>query len=374
MPDNDDFKEEVETFAPGVNLDKLIEEAPIIGEEPKPTEQSKEETSADDKQTQDTPSQEQEQPTDKKPEGQEHSPDAEGDESGEQVSNWHEGITEEAFNQMRTAYENREKWNDTLTNKGKAYSWLANKTPEQQEIILSQLMPLVQGQRKVPDTPEDLVKNAVELVQDIIPSEIRVEDDAGEVVVQDAHYRPVIEKAVSSAIKQLLPELISMRDKYGNMEEQFKTQQQQLEAVAAQNGALAINSLVAANPALMPQKVNDKESPVEAFERIEQAGNDHPEYHKLARIKTAAKFAAEEGYTDFAQAFGVLYGDLMKTANNEKTVVEKLAKTQEKQEQQEVGKRPEKSQSAQEMEDLSDLGLAGHEAEVLRILQAELDS
>lgn len=339
----EEFDESVSEFVDTVSLEDIISEAEVHypeGQEPKkpePTEQK-----ADDSKEEPTTEKKEEAPESKadadKPEQQEVSKPKPDEELPEEQQLW------------KKAWENREEWEKTLKQKSQAIAKLQKLSPDQQELLYAKVMPYVYGEEKIPDTPDELIVEAVGKLGDIIPENITLQDEDGvDVIVSKEHYEPIVKKAAGEIIKRYLPELTSIRSDYQKLNDDYSKAVEETHQLATLNGEIVLDHFGQQYADALPTKVNDKERPSQALRRVMESGDDHPEYYKVLRCKAAAELRGEmlqKGKdVSFQNAFEILYGTDYRKAKQKEQIDKEIIEKQKEVQPESPGQAVQKSEA-----------------------------
>lgn len=273
----------------------------------------------------------------------------------------------EEFKLWKKAYENREGWEKTLKQKSQAIAKLQNLSPEQQEIVFAKIMPFVYGDEKIPDTPEELISEAVGKLKDTIPDQITLKDEDGlDVIVDKKHYEPMIKKAAGEIIRRYLPELGSIRSDYLKLNGEFDKVRQEAHNLAMMNGEIILDHFGQQYPDSLPTKVNDKERPSEALRRVLETGEDHPEYYKVLRCKAAAELRSDKLQTGknatFQECYELLYGTEFRKAKQQEQIKKEITEKQQAVQPESPGQAVQRSEADKIMDEV--FGGESHEEAV----------
>lgn len=242
----------------------------------------------------------------------------------------------------KKAFEDREKWNSTLSKKASAIPFLGNLTPEQWEVLSTRLLPYVHGKESVPETPEAFINEAVESLNGEIPESIRFKytdpeyGDEKEIDIPKDAYLPLVKKAAGELMKRSLSELPGLREKVKEMTEEREQLQKAVDDMTRTNGYLVLESFFQAHPEHAPQTVSENESPVDALFRIGESGEDHPEYGKFLKFESAATLSQKRNIR-FVDAWDTLYGAEERKVKRDAETKKKIIENQEKKEAGERG-------------------------------------
>lgn len=244
-------------------------------------------------------------------------------------------LTSERLKEVKKYYDDREKWERKLKQKAMGISFLKDIRPDQEELLMARLQPFIAQQEQLPETPDDLITDAVNRVKDILPETIKhVDADGYEVEVPQDKIMPHVQKVIGAVLKSYLPELSVLRNGNKDMQEKMTEYQTQIQTMEQANGMLVLESFFSKNPQHKPTLLNDDESSVEALLRIEESGYDHPEYDKYLKFQAAGELAKKSLTTPkpltFEQAWERLYG---KIDRDQQLKQEAARKTKEAQQQ-----------------------------------------
>lgn len=360
-----EIADSVAEFVETVDLEDIIAESDVYGPDGQKIEPKKEEPQADEADPEKPqPDQKETEPKKadaEKPEEPEKKPEQtvvskpEGDDLPEEYRLW------------KKAWENREDWEKKLKQKSQGIAKLQNLTPEQQEIIFAKLMPFVYGEEKIPDTPEELVTEAIGKINDLIPEQLTLQDEDGiDVIVTKEHYEPIVKKAAGEILKRYLPELSSIRSDYQKLNDDYQQAVDQANKLSIMNGEIILDNFGAQYPDSLPTPVNDDERPSQALRRVMESGDDHPEYFKVLRCKAAAELRGEYmkngKNTTFQEAYDKLYGTEYRKAKQKEQIDKELAEKQKKVQPETPGQAVEKSEADKIVEEV--FGGESHEEAV----------
>lgn len=365
-----EIADSVAEFVETVDLEDIINEADVYGPDGQKIEPKKEQPQpekADPEKPQQEPKETEPKQADaEKPGEPEKEPDQtvvskpEGDDLPEEYKLW------------KKAWENREDWETKLKQKSQAIAKLQKLTPEQQEIIFAKLMPFVYGEEKIPDTPEELVTEAVGKISDLIPDQITLQDEDGvDVIVSKEHYEPIIQKAAGELLKRYLPELGSIRSDYQKLNSDYQNAVSEVNKLASMNGEIILDNFGKQYPNSLPTPMNEKERPSQAVRRVMEAGDDHPEYYKVLRCKAAAELRGEylKNGKDitFQEAYDKLYGTEYRKAKQQEQIDTELAEKQKKVQPERPGQAVQKSEADKIVEEV--FGGESHEEQVSKFFR-----
>lgn len=245
------------------------------------------------------------------------------------------------------AFDNREQWERTLKQRSQAIAFLEKIDPEKFDLIVPQILPYAYSQKKLPEAPADLVD---EVMKDLsIPSlkkQIKLEDwgnEAVEAAFSEEELAPHIKSTVKQVLNKVFPELPVLRERVRELSEQHKQSDDYVKYLENQNGELILSTFLAGHNDMVPQKVNEAESDIEALVRVGESGEDHPEYWKYIRIKAAADLRADklkEGKNlSYEQAYKLLYGASDAKAKRAEEITTKIVNGQKEPQQEPPGER-----------------------------------
>jgi len=295
---------EQDEFSPEPSIEEMIESSPLLeGEEEEqaketPAAENEAEGKVEDK-TESEPKEEKakEEEAEKKPEEQ--------------------GLTEEQFEELagkhpvlkeyKKFFDNYHTWEDNLTKRGQAISFLtklAKEDPERYEILQNKLMPYVYGKEEVPKTPAELVE---EVMQTLPKEGIKfVDEDELEVEVPYEQLSERDKRLTEAVLTKAVPEMAQMRQKLETYMKENEELKANLQTSTRRQGELEMESLAKKHP-LLDFKRKDGESIIDAVTRIAKAGEEHPEFSVLAKWKAVGKLADENGWK-LEKAYEMLYG------------------------------------------------------------------
>lgn len=307
--------EEKDEFSPEPSIDEMIESSALLNPEPEKESEIEEKPETEEEKTE----------TEKETKVEEK----ESESKDEKKEVKEEGLTEEGFTELaekhpvlkeyKKFFDNYHTWEDNLTKRGQAVSWLtklAEDNPEQYEALQNKLMPYVYGKEKLPKTSKELVE---EMVKTLPKEGIKyVDDDELEVDVPYEKLGERDKKLVEAVLTQAVPEMAELRKKLNDNLGQNKELEERLEASTYRQGELEMESLVKKHKLLDIQRKDD-ETILEAVSRIGKAGEDHPEFNVLAKWNAIGKLADENGWK-LDRAYEMLYGaEERKLSESEKT-------------------------------------------------------
>ena len=228
-----------------------------------------------------------------------------------------EGLTEERFKELAEKYpqlqeykkyfEDYNNWETKLRQKSQAIPHLKklmDESPEKLELLMNKVMPYVYGQEELPKAPSELVDDVMEKVE--IGDLKFVDDDEFEVSVGKDKIEPIVRQAVEKTLNSAVPEMAALRTKLAELEKEKNEIEQNYNASVARQGELEMEQLAGKHPILDIKRL-EGESILQAVERIQQGGVDHPEYHKLSKWNAIGNEAQRQGWT-LEKAFKFLYG------------------------------------------------------------------
>jgi len=264
------------------------------------------------------------------------------------------------------------KWQKNLTQRGQLQSWFEKLPPEQQDLFLAKVMPIVYGQKNVDELfvqtkeekqqvgeqptnavsnepiyaemeDEDGFKVKVEEKQQVgeqptnavsnetnEPIYAEMEDEDGFKV--KVNISPLVQKIRDQMLKEMQPVLKqAMQSQEIPVLKQAMQSQEMLQKQSEEAGVKMVEDFLQKHPDFSVQYEKGKLR--DALEMIAKAGPTHPEYNKLQRIRTLAQFAIENGVT-LEDAYKTFYGEF----EEQKKMINKIKKNQKSVMQEKPGK------------------------------------
>ena len=319
-----------EEFFTNQSIDDMIESSPVIGEE-EPKEEPKDESKEEPK----------EEPDEGKVEDQDQEDAKQVEAEPEKPE---EGLTDESFEELSGKYpvlkeykkffDDYNNWEKKLRQKSQFISWFNKLDPEQQELVTNKNLPLVYGKEELPKSPKELVDSVMKGVK-IDPLRY-VDEDELEVNVPTEKVEPLIRSAVENALNTAVPEMAALRKQLTEFSEKSKELEERLSASTQRQGELEMEKLAAKHRDFLDfKRVDDDESIVGAVKRINDAGEEHPEYSKLAKWNAIGTLADRNDWS-LDRAYEMLYGSEERTISETKAMKEAAKKNQEDATQEDV--------------------------------------
>jgi len=274
-------------FEQPTDLNKLLEEAPVVSQ---PSEEKPEEKESPSKEKA-----EQKQPAQKTETEEEKKTETTTTEEpvvkvGEQE--YPVSFIEEALRD----HQNRKAWQKNLTQR----SQLAARIPDEQ---LELLLPYALAQKELPENIVDELKKFDEL-----PKTFKIVDEDGyeiEVPLESLD-KTFLESLKKAVIKEVFPEYQQIKQEYENLKSEFEQTKQMTEQQLIETGKTYTMNFMQEHPEVAVT-VKDGEDIEEVLKTIMEAGPDHPEFENAQRFLILAKVVSEQGGT-LDDAYKIVYG------------------------------------------------------------------
>ena len=245
------------------------------------------------------------------------------------------GLTPEKFEELAKEYpelrdhkkyhDDYDQWEKKLRQKSQTIPWFEKLDPEKQEIVINKVLPYVYGKEELPKAPKELVDD---VMKNVTVEDMVIKDQDGiEVKVSKAELLPHVRKAVELTLNNAVPEMATMRKRVFEEQDRIKELENNNKAMEGRLGEIEFETLVSRHPSLDIKRVSKDESILDAVRRVNEAGESHPEYRKLAKLQAVATQAQVKKWSP-ENAYNNLFGDEERLEKDVKRTEETVLKNQ----------------------------------------------
>jgi len=283
-----------------------------------------------------------------------------------------EGLTEERFGELvqkfpelkeyRDSFNNYNTWEKKLRQKSQAISYLKKlqeESPEKIELLVNKISPYMYGKEELPQAPSELVDGIMEKVE---LSDLKfVDDDEFEIQVGREKLKPIVRNAIENALNTAVPEMAALRSKLSELSKERDELDSNYKASMMRQGEMEMEQLASKHQMLNVKRLED-ETLLEAVNRIQEAGEDHPEFNKLSKWSAIGNEAQARGWT-LDKAFKSLYGE-----DERKTIEENLKKETAAKNQKTTTQEDTDGEKLKELEDWEELGISNSHEHAIDVM------